>query len=141
MLFVFLGYGIIDVFFKKIALVHEYAYTTLLFYIFGGCFIFSILLIVSRINSIKRSKNTKYLLFGFLLGVFNFCNIFFYLKAHQVFKETPTTVFAGMNFGVIILGTIIGYFFFKEKLSKKNIFGLILAILAVILIVIADLYV
>jgi len=140
LLLVFLGYGIIDVLYKKIALFHDYPYTTLLFYIFGGCLIFSILLIISKLKSIKKEYQHKTWIYGFLLGSLNFCNIFFYLKAHQSFKETPTTVFAGMNFGVIILGTLIGYFYFHEKLSKKNILGLILAILAVCLIVIADRY-
>lgn len=140
LLLVFLGYGIADVLYKKIALFNDYPYTTMLFYIFGGCLLFSILLIMSKINSIKKEYQHKTWLYGFLLGSLNFCNIFFYLKAHQSFRETPTTVFAGMNFGVIVLGTLIGYFFFHEKLSKKNVFGLIMAILAVSLIVISDIY-
>jgi hypothetical protein len=35
---------------------------------------------------------------------FNFGNILFYLKAHQAFADNPSTVFAAMNMGVIILG-------------------------------------
>jgi hypothetical protein len=44
------------------------------------------------------------ILFGGLVGAFNFGNILFYLKAHQAFADNPSTVFAAMNMGVIILG-------------------------------------
>jgi drug/metabolite transporter (DMT)-like permease len=73
-----------------------------------------------------------------LLGLFNFLNIYFYLKAHQSFAKTPTTVFATMNFGVILLGTLVGAFYFKEKLSGKNILGLVLAVIAIIFVVLSQ---
>jgi hypothetical protein len=44
--------------------------------------------------------------FGGLVGAFNFGNILFYLKAHQAFADNPSTVFAAMNMGVIILGVL-----------------------------------
>ncbi|MEG0850051.1 MAG: EamA/RhaT family transporter, partial [Flavobacterium sp.] len=67
--------------------------------------------------------------------IFNFGNILFYLKAHKAFAENPSTVFAGMNMGVIILGSLVGLFFFKEKLSKINIIGLLLALVSIVFIV------
>ncbi|WP_237717535.1 hypothetical protein [Myroides injenensis] len=56
------------------------------------------------------------------------------MKAHQEFASNPTTVFAGMNFGVIILGTLIGYFGFQESLSKRNLLGLVFACISIGLI-------
>lgn len=138
LLLVFVGYGVCDVLYKKMAIFDDFPYTTMLFYIFGGCFIVTKLMIISNLNTVKNYFTAKNSLYGLILGGLNFCNIFFYLKAHQSFRETPTTVFAGMNFGVIVLGTLVGYFFFQEKLSKKNLIGLVLAILAVCLIVISD---
>ncbi len=138
LLFVFIGYGVCDILYKKMALFEDFPYTTMLFYIFGGCFVVTKLMIISKLNIVKNYFTVKNFLYGLILGGLNFCNIFFYLTAHQSFRETPTTVFAGMNFGVIVLGTLVGYFFFQEKLSKKNLIGLVLAILAVCLIVISD---
>ena len=77
----------------------------------------------------------KNLFMGGLVGLFNFGNILFYLKAHQSFSENPSTVFAGMNMGVIIIGSLTGIFIFKEKLSKMNYVGLFLALMAIVLIV------
>ena len=86
----------------------------------------------------KVPLNFKNIIFGGLVGVFNFGNILFYLKAHKAFAENPSTVFAGMNMGVIVLGSLVGIFVFKEKLSKMNFAGLFLALIAIVLIVISQ---
>lgn len=131
MAFVFFGYGIIDVLFKQIAMQKTHPYTTYLFFIFIGCFIIS-LIISCFLNKQKINKNIYF--YGLLLGFLNFLNIYFYLKAHKNYSDQPSTVFAIMNFGVISIATILGVFLFKEKLSKKNIFGIILAIFAIIFV-------
>ena len=65
---------------------------------------------------LKRAQWTaSSVISGIVLGVLNFFNILFYIKAHQSFSGNPTLVFAGMNIGVICLGTITGAFAFKEK--------------------------
>jgi drug/metabolite transporter (DMT)-like permease len=79
------------------------------------------------------------LLLGALVGIFNFSNILFYLKAHQAFSKNPSTVFAAMNMGVIILGSLVGILVFKEKLNSKNYIGLFCALVAIILITISQL--
>ena len=135
---VFLGYGIIDVLFKEVALQRSVPYTVALFYIFCGCFIFASLITVVSFFKKKLIIQKSAVFYGLLLGLFNFLNIYFYLKAHQVFAKNPTTVFASMNFGVILLGTLIGALYFKEKLSKKNILGLVLAVIAIILVVLSQ---
>jgi uncharacterized membrane protein len=76
-----------------------------------------------------------------LVGAFNFGNILFYLKAHQAFAENPSTVFAAMNMGVIILGSLLGILVFKEKMSKRNYVGLALALVSIVLIALSQIYV
>ncbi|EGT78483.1 putative multidrug resistance efflux transporter EmrE [Haemophilus haemolyticus M19107] len=68
---------------------------------------------------------------GIVLGVLNFFNILFYIKAHQSFAGNPTLVFAGMNIGVICLGTLTGALVFKEKISKLNWIGIIFSLSAI----------
>lgn len=136
-LLVFLGFGIIDIFFKKLALYSAIPYTSSLFYVFLLAFIISIIYyFLTRL--VKKQElfliNRYSLGFGLLLGALNLINILFYMKAHQEYANNPTTVFAGMNFGVIILGTLIGYFGFNENLSKRNLLGLIFACISIGLI-------
>jgi len=135
---VFVGFGVIDVLFKQIALYKELPYTTSLFTVFCLAFIVSLLIVISMVVAGKIKLQLVNVVCGLILGLFNFGNILFYMKAHKALAENPSTVFAAMNLGVIIVGTLIGVIAFKEKLSKLNYAGIILAIGAVIFITLSQ---
>ncbi|RZM25814.1 MAG: DMT family transporter [Pedobacter sp.] len=131
---VFLGFGCIDILFKKIALIQGVPYTNSLIIVFCCSAIISLIAAVYLISIKKQRFQMINVLCGCILGCFNFGNIYFYLKAHQVFASHPSTVFASMNIGVITVGCLIGLLVFKEKLTKFNLIGIALAIVAVVLI-------
>ncbi|WP_343521805.1 DMT family transporter [Pedobacter sp.] len=135
---VFVGFGLIDVLFKQIALYKELPYTTSLFTVFCLSSVVSLLIVIVLLISGKIKLQLVNVVCGLILGFFNFGNILFYLKAHKAFAENPSTVFAAMNLGVIIAGTLIGVLTFKEKLSKLNYVGIVLAIAAVIFITLSQ---
>ena len=123
---VWFGYGIIDILFKQVAKSGG-AFPTTLFIAFSlaACIMFIYLLF-------KRTQwNVASFVGGIILGVLNFFNILFYIKAHQSFGSNPTLVFAGMNIGVICLGTITGALIFKEKISKVNWLGIVFSLCAI----------
>lgn len=125
---VWLGYGVIDILFKQLSKQGAaFSGSLLITFALAGILMLAYLVVVKRT---KWQKNA--LLAGVALGALNFTNILFYIKAHQVFKENPTIVFAGMNMGVIALGTIVGALLFKEKISKINMIGIALAMCAII---------
>lgn len=138
--FVFFGFGIIDILFKQIASYTNLPYTSSLFVIF--CIAMLLIMIISMYQIlIQKVKFTSInIIFGCLIGIFNFGNILFYLKAHKAFAENPSTVFAGMNLGVIIIGSLAGIFLFKEKISSRNYVGILLALVAIVLITFSQLY-
>ncbi|WP_035672100.1 transporter [Flavobacterium sp. 83] len=135
---VLLGFGVIDILFKQIALYSSLPYTTSLFVVFGIALLIMIVVVIYEGTINKVSLNIRNILFGGLVGIFNFGNILFYLKAHQAIVKNPSTVFAGMNMGVIIIGSLVGILMFKEKLTKMNFAGLFLALISIILIVISQ---
>lgn len=135
---VLLGFGIIDTLFKKVATLNMMPFTTLLFYIFFGSLIVSLAILFFKIAVKKEKIILVNSFWGIGVGILNFSNILFYLKAHKALHNNPSTVFAGMNMGVIILGSIVGILFFKEKLSKLNYFGIFLAILSIICITLSQ---
>ncbi len=135
---VLLGFGIIDILFKQIALYTKLPYPTSLFIVFTIALIAMIVIIGYEMILKKITLNLTSVLFGGLVGLCNFGNILFYLKAHKAFAENPSTVFAGMNMGVIIAGSVVGLLFFKEKLSTKNFLGLFFALVAIVLIVLSQ---
>lgn len=129
---VLLGFGAIDLLFKQISTTSSLTFSSSLFIVF----LIALILMVSFNVFFKKIKtDLKNIIFGALVGTFNFGNILFYLKAHKAFAQNPSTVFAGMNLGVIIMGSLVGIFIFKEKVTKTNITGLLLALLAIVFII------
>ncbi|MBS1502845.1 MAG: hypothetical protein JST32_12335 [Bacteroidetes bacterium] len=45
----------------------------------------------------------------------------------------PAAVFSTMDIGVIVLGALVGLFVFREKLSRLNIAGIFLGIVAILI--------
>ncbi len=138
-LLVFIGFGVIDVCFKLISQFKSLPYTTSLFIIFCISFLISLGYIIYLATVKKAKLQLVNFICGCVLGFFNFGNILFYMKAHRALANDPSTVFAAMNMGVIICGSLIGILMFKEKLSKINYLGLVLALVAIVFITIAQL--
>lgn len=132
---VFVGYGVVDTLFKLIATNKEINFIELLFVIFSISALISLLYILF----FKGRFNIKYIFLGLVLGVLNFSNIYFYIKAHKIFASSPTLVFITMNLGVIIGGVLIGKYYFKEYLSKQAVFGIALALISIILLALIQL--
>jgi drug/metabolite transporter (DMT)-like permease len=136
-LLVFVGYGIVDVMFKKVALMPAISYPTSLLIVFVLAFCLSLITIVYLAVFKKQRFQMVNFACGVVLGLFNFSNIYFYLKAHKALSNTPSIVFGSMNLGVIVLGTIVGVYLFKEKLSRVNIIGIVLALLSVVILTVS----
>lgn len=132
-LIIFFGMGLVDVLFKQVARL-DTPYTSSIFIIFLIALSISFLYILARIISKKEKFSINSAFWGTILGLFNFGNILFYMKAHKAIPENPSVVFTAMNIGVIALGAIVGVLIFKEKLSKINKIAILLAILSILII-------
>jgi drug/metabolite transporter (DMT)-like permease len=83
-------------------------------------------------KQIKISRNN--IIGGILLGLPNYFSIFFLVKALNEKNMESSVVFPLNNIGIVVCGTICGYFAFKEKLSSSNWAGVVLSVLAITLI-------
>ena len=137
LLIVFFGIGIIDILFKQVALFKEVPYTTSLFLIYILAFVIALIVLIFRVVTKKTKFSWPHIMFGWILGVANFGNILFYLKAHTSLSKSPSTVFSAMNIGVIALGTLVGLVVFNERLSILNKIGVALAVIAIVVITIS----
>ncbi len=134
LLIVFIGMGVIDVLFKQIAAFKAISHYSSLFIVFVLAFIFSLIGLLYLVITKKMRFSWPHILIGWVLGIANFGNILFYLKALTVFANHPSVVFSAMNIGVIVAGTLTGLIIFKEKLSLLNKAGIVIAIIAIIVI-------
>lgn len=127
------GYGAIDIALKQVASSGT-ATTAALGVSFALAFVLMLALQLWRQARRRTRLDLPHLAAGLLLGGLNFTNILTYIRAHQAMSESPATVFAGMNIGVVALGTLAGVLLFGERTSRTNQFGLLLAIAAIGLI-------
>ncbi|MEZ5047128.1 MAG: hypothetical protein R2831_09070 [Chitinophagaceae bacterium] len=86
----------------------------------------------------KRTFQWKYLLSGIILGIPNYFSIYFLVKALQHKGLNSCATIPINNIGVVFLVSLVGIFFFKEKLTKLNYLGLILSILSILVIYLGD---
>ncbi len=132
-LLVFGGFGTIDILFKRVALAGVPLGTSLQA-------MFALALPVAfALQLWRRAQNqTRFTLrsalAGALLGLANFGNILFYLRGHRALPQHPALVFASMNIGVVALGAVVGLLLFRERLSRLNLGGVALALLAIAVI-------
>lgn len=127
------GFGTIDILFKRVALAGVPLGASLQA-------MFALALVVAFALQLWRRLRgqTRFTLRsamgGAALGLANFGNILFYLRGHRALPQHPALVFASMNVGVVALGALVGVLAFRERLSRLNLGGVLLALLAILLI-------
>lgn len=95
--------------------------------------IFGISLLISGFLIWKdKERSLRDVLIGFLIGVFNYLNLYFFVLALS--KLPGVVVFAATDVSVVSLTVLAGRFFFKEKIPLKGYMGLSLAIISLFLI-------
>lgn len=137
LLIVFIGMGVIDILLKRVS---QISIGTSFFIVFSVAFVIALIGLFYQVFRKTMRFSWPHILIGWVLGVANFGNILFYIKAHQSLSKNPSIVFASMNVGVIVFGTLVGVIIFKEKLSLFNKIGLLLAILAIFIIYYPDFF-
>lgn len=135
---VFIGMGIIDILFKHIAKTENIPFTSSLFIVFIIAFTISIIYLLYQVVVNRLKLTILNLVCGWVLGIANFGNILFYLKAHQSLSNQPSVVFSSMNIGVILMGSAVGIILFKEKLSRLNYAGIVLALISILILTLAE---
>jgi len=80
-----------------------------------------------------RSITKWELIFGILLGIPNFFSIYFLMMALE--RELNGSVFfPALNCSVIALSSVIGWYFFKDKLNLKQLIGILLSMISIFLL-------
>jgi len=99
---------------------------------FGFALIFGLIIFVFKTVNHKNAIEIKNVIAGIILGLLNWYSTLFVLKGLDSFQ---VSVFIPVyNVGVVALATLTGFLIFKEKLSKTNIAGVVLAIVSILLI-------
>jgi drug/metabolite transporter (DMT)-like permease len=134
---VFLGSGIIDSSLKYIQYssgLSDYDMFAPTLLIFASAFVFGSLGLAIQIISKKQAISRKGVIGGITLGIPNFFSIFFLMQALNLDTFKAGLVFPVNNVSIVFLSTLFSVILFKEKLSKTNVAGLLIAGISIFLI-------
>lgn len=104
---------------------------------FGAAFILGLIVLIYRLIAGKEIFKLKNIIGGIILGVVNWLSIFLLLRTLKNPAWDSSTAYTIINIGILLLVVIIGVLIFKERLNKKQWFGIVLALAAIILMSIA----
>jgi drug/metabolite transporter (DMT)-like permease len=99
---------------------------------FFTAFVFGLVLVLFNFFRGSFKVTIRDVATGLLLSFFNWYSTYFFIKGLGVL---PISLFVPVfNAAIVFIAAVAGYFFFKEKLSVTNRFGIVLAVLAIALI-------
>ncbi len=73
-----------------------------------------------------------------ILGFINFFSTYFLMKALANDAMESSFVFAINNIGIILFNSMIAILVFKEKITKINLLGVVLALISIIIIYLSN---
>jgi EamA-like transporter family. len=106
--------------------------TLMISFIYFVALVFGLILVCIDYAKGKTTFLWKNIIGGIGLGLVNYFSTYCMYQCMRLFENVY--LFPIYNIGVVFSTTLIGLFVFKEKLSKKNIIGLCLAVISVIII-------
>lgn len=135
---IFFGSGITDSIVKYAQTYHIPNNISLLF----SAVVFLVALILGLFYTLlkRKSISAKYsfaeIIGGIILGAANFGSLYFFILALNNSKLDSSIVFGLNNICIVLLSVVVGSAIFKEKLTKTNQVGIVLAILAILILMI-----
>lgn len=97
-------------------------------------FCISILLIGFNVVKNKMKITGKSILGGIVLGIPNYFSLYYLIKMLDSRVFESSTIFTIHNVAIVIVSTLAGILFFKEKISLRNGIGIALALIAIFLV-------
>lgn len=88
----------------------------------------------------KKQFDGRAIIAGVVLGLPSYFSVYFLMKALSSFQHDSMFVFSINNLSVIVLTTVVSVVVLKEKIANINLYGLGLAVVALLLIIYQDLF-
>ncbi len=135
-IFIFLGSGVVDI---SIKVSQEYFGAQAPFSVILAC-IFGSAGVIGLVQKLfQRSKiQLKDFIGGMCLGLLNFFSTYFLMKALSSDVLESSFVFAINNIGIILFNSMIAATVFREQITKTNTYGIILALVSILLIYLSN---
>ncbi len=132
-LLLFIGNGCNDSLFKIVQghfVKDDYTnYLTIAFFI---SLVLGLIIVAMQILVKKKKVMLRSIIAGIILGLLNWYSTYFFLVGMRYFD---VSVFVPLfNMSIVVIAALIGFLFYREKLSTINILGILLAVISIVLI-------
>jgi drug/metabolite transporter (DMT)-like permease len=101
---------------------------------FGISGVIGLMIMFFKIKTFKHFSEPPVWFYGILIGLVNFGSLYFIILALSHSGMDSSIVYGMNNMGVILLSITLAVTVFSEKLSRINIVGVVLAILAALIL-------
>ena len=132
---IFFGQGVVDIVLNdsKFYIPKDENISFFLILFFSATTTGILILFAKKKLSYLKIKN---LLWGAIFGIPNFYSIFYFLKALQsdYFIDKSYLIFPLTSVGIVVTTTILGMLLYKEILTKRNLIGIAIAIISILII-------
>ncbi|OIP04296.1 MAG: hypothetical protein AUJ97_02855 [Bacteroidetes bacterium CG2_30_32_10] len=98
-------------------------------------FIIGVIVLFVDLRKNNRMLKIKNIAAGIILGLLNYASSYFFVKGLSHFQSS--VFFPVFNVSIVCIAALVGYFIFREKLSKTNWLGILLALAAILIIALA----
>lgn len=99
-----------------------------------GAAVSGLVLLIFKVFNRSEKVEIKNIVAAVTLGVPNFLSFYFLILTLGYFGNSGAFVYPIYNMGVILVSAFVAILFFKEKVSKLNKLGLLLAVIAILMI-------
>jgi drug/metabolite transporter (DMT)-like permease len=133
---IFLGSGVTDSIVKYAQTYFVPNNMSLLFsaMVFLTALAIGLIYILIKRKTITQSITIAELTGGTILGIANFGSLYYFIMALNNSKLDSSVLFGLNNICIVLFSILVGSFVFKEKLSKLNFAGVIMAIMAILIL-------
>ncbi len=133
---IFLGSGVTDSIVKYAQTYHVSNSMSLLFsaIVFLTALLLGLIFIIIKPKSLSKNISIAELIGGTILGIANFGSLYFFILALNNSKLDSSIVFGLNNICIVLFSILIGLVMFKEKFSKVNFAGVMMAVIAILIL-------
>jgi len=134
---IFVGSGITDSIVKYAQTYYVPNSMSLLFpaVVFLTALVIGLIFILIKPKSISKNISIAEFIGGTILGIANFGSLYFFILALNNSKLDSSVVFGLNNICIVLFSILIGMAIFKEKFSKVNFAGVLMAIIAILILI------
>jgi drug/metabolite transporter (DMT)-like permease len=134
---IFFGQGLVDIILND-SKFHINENETMLFFLmlFISASITGLIILSFQYKFRKVSIKLKNLIWGIIFGIPNFYSILYFLKALQSseFINKSSLILPLNSVGVVVSTTLVGVIIYKEILTRRNVVGILISILSILVI-------